>query len=248
MKISATNGQANTSQLSYRSFPDSVLLLDIVQMSEKRTSLYFQHRLDNLSSDNKRQLLKEHTTLKSRSKNLGLDPKSQLPLKSKVPEHRWIISTDKASHAYILLIVSNTPETFVKRLQRRLQGKVAQVTQKHENFHDSWIQDRFSEVLDSFNEALKKQHLSDFLSSSEFEATAISVEKSKADVEQQLEYCEPVEPELEAKPAFFKHRIKIGTLKLALIVMVGLFFIFCLLHRFTAPQHPYHLKRKTSRK
>lgn len=248
MKISVMNGHGNTSQLSHRSFPDSVLLLDIAQVSETRKNVYSQHRLDNLSIDTKKQLLKEHTMLKNKSKNLGLNPKSQLPLKSKVAEHRWIVTADKANHVYILLVVTGTPESFIKRLQRRLEAKVAQVMQKEENFQDTWVQEKFSELLDGFNEALKKQHFSDFLSSSEFEGTMVSVDRSKADVEQPLEPVIEVDQKQESKLGRYKPQFKVKTLKLAIIIMVGLFLIICLLHRFTAPQRTYQLKRKISHK
>ena len=248
MKISVMKGNSNTSQISYRSFPDSVLLLDITRVSDQSQSLYFQHRLEALAPENKKQLLKEHRVIRNKYTSLGLDSKSQLPLKSKVSDFRWIVSSDKSSCVYILLISVNTPETFIKRFQRRLQGKVAQVIQKEDDFKDSWTQEKFNELVDGFNDAIKKQHFSEFLSSSEFEATAMSVDKSKRDVEEQIENYEPVDCKDNEKVNKFRGKFKLGTLKLAFVIMVGLFLIFCMLHRFTGPERSYHLKKKIGHK
>ena len=248
MKISTVNGTTNTSQLSHRSFPDAVLLLDITLMSEKRQSLFFQHRLDTLSSEHKKQLLNEHSTIKNKSKGLGLDAKTSLPLKSKVPEHRWIVNSDKGNHVYILLVVSNTPESLIKRLHKRLQGKVAQVGQKQENFGDVYVQEKFTELVDSFNDAIKKQHVSDFASSTEVEGTVVGAIKCKIDIEQPLQAVSVPDSKPDNKLSSVMPRFNARTLKIAVIVMVGVFLLMCMMHRFTAPQRVYQLKNRIHRK
>lgn len=231
MKVSVNDLSSQLSSFSMRCGKEWLLLVSVIEANKEEGLKYYWQELEGFQEIEKEMFRKEYGRLVNKNERFGKGKQIDLNVKSEVEEYKWLYSVDGTGIAFIFLYEESISSNLLNKLLRRMRCKISQRKFIQGSSKGRSLKRDFNSLVKDFNRLLRKQNMSDFLSSSKLENSGIIVfDQNQSDCN--LIEIEPVEEVKEVEEVKTKKLFKDGTVKNTFVLAFGITLMLLLFKKF----------------
>ena len=209
---------------------EALLIVSLLDYSEESSFDNYWEDLEWFKEHDKQQFRIEYERIVSKSQRLMRKRSSSLHIMSEVDGYKWIFDIDSQHIVYIFLFEETISNKLLSKLFRRLRYKISQQKFGKEKYVSNKLKTSIEGYFADFNKLLKKQSMTDFLSSTGLEMSCIippTAQEPPFEVVVQEQKEEKVDLIAEKKKEFRQ-----GVIKSVLVLAIGFVIVLLLFESF----------------